>query len=193
MLKLQKTNPLRTIVYEIIKDFNFTSHQTIDVIQLLEADTGKYIQSSTHRILKNRKWLIISPILQELNTILLIEEDEKHIEFPLGKLKIDSLSAENLKIETSNETAQIDTADLKYPLLLRRWKSGDYFYPLGMKKKKKINRFLIDQKLSQIEKQNTWVIESNKKIVWVVGKRIDDRFKIEASTKQLLKMTVKTS
>jgi len=90
------------------------------------------------------------------------------------------------KTSSNADQAFIDTQHLVYPLLLRPWKPGDYFYPLGMKKKKKIARFLTDLKLSKKEKDNQWVLESDKKIIWVVGRRIDDRVKLTQGTSNVL-------
>jgi len=190
VLKLQKTEPLiYSIVYEIIKDFGFTAHQTDECIALLQSETGRYIQSTTHRIFKNRNWLIISPNETTEAANILIEQEGK-IAFVPGDLDIKSLpQTSNLKPQTSNNIAQLDAAGIKFPLLLRKWKKGDYFYPLGMDKKKKISRFLTDQKLSLTQKENTWVIEMNKKIIWVVGLRIDNRFKITGSTKNILQIS----
>jgi tRNA(Ile)-lysidine synthase len=189
VLKLLKTEPLNTIIYEIIKDFGFTAHQTAETMTLLKSESGKYIQSSTHRIIKNRNWLIISPNQTIAADNIIIEEKDKQVEFKDGKLHLELLSTPNPKLQTPNHTAQLNADNIKFPMLLRKWKSGDYFYPLGMQKKKKLSRFFIDQKLSLTQKEKIWVIEMNKKIIWVVGLRIDDRFKITGETKTVLQVT----
>lgn len=189
VLKLLKSKPLTTIVFEIVKDYGFTPAQTQEVIHLLKSESGKYISSSTHKIIKNRNWIIILPInTTEANTILIEETDEK-IQFEKGTLEIKKINNDNISIPSSNSTTVLDSKEIVFPLLLRKWKQGDYFYPLGMNKKKKLSRFFIDQKLSVADKENIWVIESNKKILWIIGHRIDDRFKITERTKQVIKIS----
>ena len=190
VLKLLKIPALNTVVYEIIKDFGFTAHQTNEVADLLKSETGKYISSATHRIIKNRNWLIIALNKTIEAGHIFIEENDKHIEFQQGKISIEMLPAANCQLPTANWVAQLNAAEIKFPLLLRKWKTGDYFYPLGMTKKKKLNRFFIDQKLSPTQKEKTWVIEMDKKIIWVIGLRIDDRFKITDSTKNILQLSL---
>jgi tRNA(Ile)-lysidine synthase len=187
VLKLLKTVPLPSIVYEIIKEYNFAAAQTDEVIALLKSESGKYIKSTTHRILKNRNWLIISfnETITEQNTV--IESGDNKVIYKNGELLVEQLN--NTDLSHSSLVAQLDIAVIKFPLLLRKWKTGDYFYPLGMQKKKKLSRFLIDQKLSLSQKEKTWVIEMNKKIIWVVGMRIDDRFKVTAQTKNILRIS----
>lgn len=191
VLKLKKTIPLHTIVYEIIKDFSFSPQQTGEVIALLDSESGKYIQSSTHRILKNRNWLIILPIQIQQAQHILIEENDSSITFESGSLQLKQLPAGDFVVPNANSIACLDSKEIKFPLLLRKWKPGDYFYPLGMRKKKKLSRFFIDQKLSLAAKEKVWVIEMNKKIIWVTGMRIDDRFKITAQTTSVLKIELK--
>ncbi len=188
VLKLLKTVPLATVVYEIIKDYDFTAHQADEAIALLQSETGKYIQSQTHRVIKNRNWLLIAPVQNTEAQNILIEEKNKKIVFEAGELQIERLAILKAQHPTYSSIAMLDAAEIIFPLLLRKWKQGDYFYPLGMKKKKKLNRFFNDQKLSLPQKENTWVIEMNKKILWVVGMRIDDRFKITPATKNILKI-----
>jgi tRNA(Ile)-lysidine synthase len=188
VLKLKKATPLHSIVYEIIKDFHFTAAQTADVIALLDAENSKYVQSATHRMIKNRSWLMIAPLSTTEAQNILIEDDAELVLFTGGKMTMKKLAADHSEIINSNTIAVLDAEKIKFPLLLRKWKAGDYFYPLGMKKKKKVARLLIDLKLSKTEKENIWVLESNQKIIWVVGQRIDDRFKLTPSTKTILQI-----
>jgi len=182
----------KALIYEIISGFGFTEKQIDEVLKLASSDSGKYIDSPVlnYRIIKHRHWFIISPVQSAESGIIVIEEKDKTIGFEEGLLQIETTS--NLKSQISNAIACIDSKEISFPLILRKWKTGDYFYPLGMKKKKKIARFLIDNKLSKSAKEKVWVIESNKKIIWVVGQRIDERFKITDKTKSVLKLELKS-
>jgi tRNA(Ile)-lysidine synthase len=191
VLKLQKTVPLVSVVYEIIKAYHFSPDQAAATIALLDSDTGKYIQSATHRIIKNRGWLIISPNQTNAATNILVEEKDKEIVFEAGTLKLARITSSQLLMPGSANIAYLDAKEITFPLLLRKWKTGDYFYPLGMRKKKKLSRFFIDQKLSKTAREKIWVLESGKKIIWVVDQRIDDRFKITASTTSPLRIELK--
>lgn len=193
VLKLAKVVPLKTIVYEIIKDFGFSSAQTGEVIALLNSESGKHVASSSHRIIRNRAWLMITSVQSEEASHILIEKNDSKIQFCDNILHIEYLSSDLMVVLPSDPNiALLDAGEISFPLILRRWKQGDYFYPLGMEKKKKLSRFFIDQKLSKIDKEKVWVVESNKKILWIIGFRIDDRFKITNTTKHLLKLRVKS-
>jgi tRNA(Ile)-lysidine synthase len=193
VLKLKKTTPLATVVYEIIKEYGFTAHQTDEVIGLLQSETGKYIQSPAYRIIKNRNWLIISPRQPGEAQNILIEETDVNVQLATGNLQLNTIPIAHCKLSVANSVALLDSSKITFPLLLRPWKKGDYFYPLGMKKKKKLSRFFTDQKLSLTQKEKVWVIESDKKIIWVVGLRIDERFKIMDSTSVILRLTFAVS
>jgi tRNA(Ile)-lysidine synthase len=190
VLKLKKTIPLNTIVYEIIKDHSFSPHQVDEAINLLESESGKFIQSSTHRIIKNRNWIIIAPNDSERSEHIIIESVGR---WPMtgGELHLQVFQTTNYKLQTENNIASLDADKISFPLLLRKWKQGDYFYPLGMHKKKKLARFFIDNKLSKTDKEKIWILESNKKIAWIIGMRIDDRFKITPQTKNVLNIEMR--
>jgi tRNA(Ile)-lysidine synthase len=112
--------------------------------------------------------------------------------FQEGSLNFDWFDTAGHSLDPSSNHAYLDAKALQFPVLLRPWKEGDYFYPLGMKKKKKVARFLIDQKLSRNEKEKIWVLVSGDRIVWVIGHRIDDRFKLSASTQQACRVVFKS-
>jgi tRNA(Ile)-lysidine synthase len=186
ILKWKKSVPLQTISWELIKPYGFSAAQTNEVIKLLDAENGSYIASPTHRIIRNRNWMIISPNATTVARHILIEPSDKEIAFENGTLYLKQTGHQQPATGNPSSEAQVNLDELHFPLLLRKWKQGDYFYPLGMQKKKKISRFLIDQKLSKTDKEKLWVLESNRKIIWVVGHRIDDRFKLTENTKNVL-------
>jgi tRNA(Ile)-lysidine synthase len=188
ILKLQKTNVASTILFELLNPLGFTSKQTAEALHLLHSETGRYIASGTHRIFKNRNWLIIAPNETTLAEHILIEEGQHSVQFAIGSLQLTPEPIDPSTQPPAPNIAFIDAGEISYPLILRRWQPGDYFYPLGMRKKKKLARFFIDNKLSTTEKEKTWVIESGKKILWIIGRRIDNRFRITPQTKKILKI-----
>lgn len=191
ILKLAKTEAFPTITWEIIKSYHFHAAQVEETIKLFQATNGSYISSSTHRIIKNRNWLIIAPLNQEISEHILIEKDDRKVKFADGELIIEPLPAPPSEVQADKDTATLDAKKITYPLFLRKWKKGDYFYPFGMRKKKKLGKFLTDLKLSPTDKEKVWVIESDKRILWVIGLRIDNRFRITTSTVNALRIIVK--
>ena len=203
VLKLQRSEPLTTLVYEIIAPFGFSAQQAPEVIGLLDSPSGKYVQSATHRILRHRNWLIISPRSTTESVTIIVEPGDTEVVYEQGRLCLKELSSSEVPEEVLSPSSTIassrgrapvspiawlDAGGIDFPLLLRKWRPGDYFYPLGMRKKKKLARFFIDNKLSLAEKEKIWVVEMNKKIIWIVGLRIDDRYRITTATRRVLKI-----
>ncbi len=187
--KLKNIQPLDTIMHEIFKSFGFAAHHIPELKKLFEAPTGKYISSDQFRVLKNRTWLLIEPIVEQEQTIRIVEQADSQLVLNNCVLKLQRVAAGH-DITNDSQHALLNMNKLKFPLVVRKWKAGDYFYPLGMKKKKKVSRFMTDIKLSLTEKEQQWVVESDKKIVWVLGRRIDERFKIEENTTNRLLLTI---
>jgi tRNA(Ile)-lysidine synthase len=184
LLKYKNTS----LIYEIIKDFGFNERAVDEVLKLAEADSGKYITNGKYRIIRHRKWFIVAPISTTAGTFVIEKQDEL-IHFGSQQLRLKFTWQEKFSLDNSLSVAQLDAKEIQFPLVLRKWKAGDYFYPLGMRKKKKLARFFIDMKLSKTEKEKVWVVESHKKIIWVVGYRIDDRFKVTDKTQSILLLT----
>lgn len=192
VLKLASLPAAATILYEFLKEYGFTSAQTAEAMKLLNSESGRYISSDTHRLLRNRNWLILSALGVNDHSIYLLEQGQSSLVFNDQHLKMSELNPLGELTSAAHE-AMIDADLISFPLIIRKWKQGDYFYPLGMDKKKKLSRFFIDQKLSLTQKENTWLIESDKKIVWVMGLRIDNRFRVTGSTKKIIKFSLSPS
>lgn len=186
VLKLKHIPALRTILWELLKPFRFSPVQIPDIANLVTAESGKFVASETHKIIKDRNFLIVTPIEPINSDYIWVQENDIHFTCAGFQLSIQRKSGvvaiDTLKQLPKNEI-WVDLALLTFPLLLRPWKQGDYFYPIGMqKKKKKVSKILIEQKIPLHQKENVWILESQQKIVWIIGIRADERFKISPKT-----------
>jgi tRNA(Ile)-lysidine synthase len=182
--KLKKLPNYKSYLYQWLNEFGFTAWN--DIYDLVESQSGKYVFSSEYRLLKDRETLILSPLdFSDEKQEYFIDANQTVVNVPLN-LTFSPLA--DMAIP-SNKTIFVDSNKLQYPLTLRRWNEGDQFQPFGMNgKSKKISKFFKDEKLSLLEKENTWLLCSDNTIVWVVGLRQDERFKIENTTKNILKI-----
>ena len=186
--KWQQLAGKEAILFEWLYPFGFSSGQMKDLVRLAVSQTGHYINSNTHRVIRNRNWLLLTPV-STLNSEMLIIEDKKgRLLFREGQISWEQVDYKGQSFPEDSCEAWLDASGVTFPLVLRPWKAGDYFYPLGMRKKKKLSRFFIDIKLSRVEKEKIWVLESEGRILWVLGKRIDDRFRITTATQKVLQV-----
>ena len=180
--KIKELPHTDALLYELLNGFGFMEWE--DVSKLIDAQTGKQLFSKTHRLIKNRGELVLTEIdFEKNNDEFLVSEEE--ITSPI-KLKIEQSKYIG---ETEKNLIYVDSEKLNFPLKLRKWKSGDSFQPFGMKGKKKLSKFFKDEKISLNEKEKVWLLLSDEKIVWVIGHRMDERFKVIENTKRILKIT----
>lgn len=178
-----------TYLYEFIKFFGFNFSQAEEIIESVRrGQVGAQFYSISHVLLRDRETLILTKKSVQEKECFKLTLEESEIKFPID-LKWEVLN--EAKFEVTSELAFIDFDKLKFPLKLRKWEQGDTFYPLGMSGKKLLSDFFIDSKLNRFEKENTWLLLSGKDIVWVVGLRLDNRFKISSNTKRTLKVKLK--
>ena len=191
--RLKLLNPMQTYLFEFLKPFGFNETIVSQLISVLNDIPGKVFLSNTHRLIKDRESLIIEPFEANRfeNVEVFIEEDIVNIETPLV-IEFTTLDRQQFTaFNPSPLIAWLDKDKLTFPLSLHRMQTGDRFRPLGMKGFRKLSDFLTDLKIPLPDKQNTWVITSGSDIVWVVGHRIDDRYKVTTQTKEIFKMVVR--
>ena len=181
--EFKKLNNPKPYLFESLKEFGFNEWN--DVVGLLDAETGKQVFSPTHRLIKNREYLLLSEINLEESISISISDNVSQVETPFGILFFDEADA------IFGERTNIIFADkdaLNFPLTIRQYKAGDVFHPLGMTGKKKVSKYFKDEKLSLLDKENTWLLCSGDDIVWVINRRADNRFRVTESTKRILKI-----
>lgn len=178
-----------TILYELLKPYGFTRQVADDVFRSLAGESGKQFYSASYRLLKDREYLMLSPVaceeIQEYN----ISSDsilENNWQGPIELSFVKTVITTDFNIRKDKHIAYFDYDKLSFPLTLRRWKEGDWFVPFGMKGRKKLSDYFSDHKFSRMDKEQVWLLCSGENILWIVGERSDDRFRINKATKRVL-------
>lgn len=172
---LKKEAGYESLLFEILSPLGFNSHQVNNIIQTLDGQSGKIFTSNSHQLVKDRTMLLICPSVEPKKPELKYEI--------LGRTP-------DFQIVNEKHIACLDAEKIKEPLTLRNYQTGDWFIPFGMKGKKNVSDYLTDRKYSILQKQSQWVLCSGSAIVWVVGERIDNRFRIDKHTQKILRITL---
>lgn len=186
--KLLKLSNPKAYLYQLLKPYKFTEWN--DVYNLIYAQSGKQILTKFYTLLKDRDFLLLlrtneKSSFQEEHFI--IREENKEITAPIKLL----LKRVQKKTNTDSKSIYVDGESLNFPLKLRRWNSGDFFYPKGMLGRKKVSKYFKDEKISIVNKNKIWLLCSSKnEIIWIVGKRQDRRFLPTEKTTKLLKISI---
>jgi len=178
---LEKFSLRAHVLYDVLKEYGFNFDTCLQIEQAVyQAQPGTQFLSATHQVVIDRDTLQIVAHKNFWNETFIQKNDRKAL---LGSWQL-LIVTDSIKVSDNTFIAVLDADQLTYPLRWRTWQEGDYFYPLGMDHRKKVSDFLIDRKVSVADKKSITVIESAGQIVWVVGERIDNRFKITPKTRQ---------
>ena len=159
-----------TLLFEILHPLGFNESQTEDIFRSLKGQAGKRFTAGDWEVVKDRDLLLIEQRTTVLAPVLDIQTFERGPGFVVPRDK---------------SVACLDADKLSLPLSLRLWQKGDCFVPLGMKGKKKVSDYLTDRKFSLLQKERQWVLCMGEDIVWLVGERIDHRFRVDESTRRV--------
>jgi tRNA(Ile)-lysidine synthase len=176
----------KSVIFELFRPFSITNALLTDLAKIIDGSTGGQVITETHRIFKDRRELIVTPLTIRDEVIFTINRIEEFSAFPGISSARKITVSETYEIPEESHIACIDYNKVSFPMTIRKWKAGDHFYPLGMNRKKKLSDYFIDNKYSLLEKENIYILESDGKIIWIIGGRIDNRFKITSSTKKAL-------
>lgn len=172
----------KAYLYQWLHKYGFTAWN--DVYDLVHSQSGKQIFSENYVLLKDRDYLLLSQKTTDFETIVINSVTES-TNFPLNFsfCNLGNISNQNKNI------IFVEESKLQFPLTIRKWNSGDYFYPAGMQGKKKVSKYFKDEKFSQFQKEATWILESNNQILWIIGHRADERFKPENTNQNIIQIT----
>ena len=178
-----------TILYELLKPYGFIRQVADDVFRSLTGEAGKMFYSPDYRLLKDREYLLLSPVKKEEEQEYTFTADDIVEEIWRGPVELSffkSVITTDFCFRKDKHIAYLDYDKLSFPLTLRKWKEGDWFIPFGMKGRKKLSDYFSDHKFSRMDKEQTWLLCSGENILWIVGERSDNRFCIDKTTKSVL-------
>ena len=180
------------MLWRYIRNFGFNFDQAADVQRAFNGQPGKRFYSASHQLVIDREQVIIVDRKGEWSELRLNGMNEQYYLGPWILTIQDNAESVPLGDHRSldKHTVVVDASKLSLPLIWRKWKPGDYFYPLGLGHRKKLSDFFIDEKLAVVDKEVATVIESGGDIIWVSGHRVDDRFKITSNTVKRIQLTI---
>lgn len=186
--KIKKHIDSPEILYEILSEYDFSLDTAGKLLNVLDNQPGLTFKSGKYLMIKDRKYIIITKLnsLEKREFIIRNESDVNNLPIKLNITRQPFNGFEN--INKSKQVATFDSERIQFPLILRRWKDGDYFYPFGMKGRKKISDFLTDLKLPVHEKDMIWLLISGKEIIWVINHRTDNRYRVTENTKEIIQI-----
>ncbi|MEN8819218.1 MAG: tRNA lysidine(34) synthetase TilS, partial [Polaribacter sp.] len=186
--EITKLSDPKAYLFHLLKPYHFTEFN--DIVDLLNAQSGKKVVSKTHQLLKNRTSLLLTKIDQkEAQRIYYLEENVTEISHPISL----NLQKDSEKIVKDKNTIYVSKEKLTFPLIIRKWENGDSFYPVGMKGSKKISKYFKDEKYSLLEKEQTWLLCNNdQKLIWIIGKRQDSRFQTSICDENTVRVHLNT-
>jgi tRNA(Ile)-lysidine synthase len=186
--RLKELDPLPSYLYHFLKKFQFNSDVVKEIAASLESGSGKKFFSHTYRLVRDRDFLIVREIGTEDQSVYYLDETCRELNSPV-RMKISIMEKKyKFEIPDSLRIGCIDLEKIQFPLMIRRWKQGDSFRPLGMKGEKKLSDLFIDLKMSLPDKESAWILANGDEIVWVIGRRLDDRYKVTPKTKNIFRM-----
>jgi tRNA(Ile)-lysidine synthase len=186
--ELNLLDPIATYLYEFLRPFHFNSEVVNDIVYSVGNLPGKQFLSHTHRLVRDRESLILTSLKRDNQKVHYVDATCSELSSPV-KMKVSIIERKyKFQIPDSTRIGCIDIDKVQFPLIIRRWKRGDFFKPLGMSGIKKLSDFFVDQKMSIPEKENTWILANGEQVVWIIGRRLDDRYKITSATKNILKL-----
>lgn len=180
--KLMQYPSPETILFELLLPFNFSRFVAEDIFSGLFNESGKIFYSPTHRLVKDRDNLLITLLNEDKCVIYTLDNIEGEWNGPVKLSFNKTVINKEFTIEKDKNIAYFDYDSLTFPLTLRRWNAGDWFIPFGMKGRKKISDYYSDHKYSLVKKEETWLLCSGNDIIWIVGERTDNRYRVKKSS-----------